>query len=72
MVTLPLAGAVLAVIDKLSPLTSLSLATRFRVTASGEVVLALSAPATGGVLGLGATVMVTVALAVPPLPSLTR
>ena len=39
------------------------------VVADGDVVLALSAVATGAVLGFGATATVTVPLAVPPLPS---
>ena len=69
-VTVPLAGAVLAVTESVSPSASVSLAKRFTVTALGEVVLALSAVATGAVLGLGATATVTVPVAVPPFPSL--
>jgi hypothetical protein len=47
------------------------LVSRFTITALGEVVLALSAVATGAVLGLGATVTVTPPTRVLPLPSAT-
>ena len=53
-----------------SPLASLSLANTLIVTAVAACVVALSARATGAVFGGGCTVTETVAVAVPPRPSL--
>ena len=53
-----------------SPSGSLSLANTLIVTAVAACVVALSATATGAVFGGGCTVTETVAVAVPPRPSL--
>ena len=58
-VTVPLAGELFAVTVSASLSASVSFASRLNVTASGAVVVAESARATGGVLGAATTVTVT-------------
>ena len=72
--TVPSAGATLAAVTVSGSLSgSVSLASTLIVTGVSAGVVALSGLATGGWLtGAAATSTVTVAVSVPPLPSLTE
>ena len=67
--TEPLAGAVVALTLKVSPSRSLSLPKTAMVTGVSSLVVTLSSTAVGSSL-TGVTVTVTVAVALPPLPSM--
>ena len=67
MATEALAGAVVALTLSVSPSRSLSLAKTLMTTGVSSLVVALSSRA----VGLSLTVTLTVAVALPPLPSMT-
>ena len=66
-----MAAPLICVTLNASPSTSLSLPRTSNVMAASSDVVMLSSTATGGSL-TGSTLTVAVAVAVPPLPSLTR
>ena len=69
--TIPWLGVVVDLIVKVSPSASLSFLRTSIITAVSYSVIALSSFAFGSVFGFSFTVIVTVALSSPPLPSLT-
>ena len=68
--TEPLAGAVVALTLSVSPSRSLSLPKTSMVTGVSSLVVAVSSRAVGSSLA-AETVTVTLAVALPPLPSMT-